>query len=57
MLCARTGTDHWIEQGWQRQRVLPVFVLTRDGHRFRVFSLAMGAADARSLRHGMGARS
>lgn len=40
MLRARTGTEHWLEQGWQRQRVLPVVVSTRDGHRFGFFALA-----------------
>jgi len=33
MLRARTGTEHWLEQGWQRQRVLPVVVSTRNRHR------------------------
>ncbi len=43
---ARTGTEHWLEQGWQRQRVLPVVVSTRDGHRFGFFPLAEGTAGA-----------
>ncbi len=46
MLRARTGTEHWLEQGWQRQRVLPVVVSTRDGLRFGFFSLAEGTAGA-----------
>lgn len=46
MLRARTGTEHWLEQGWQRQRVLPVVVSTRDGHRFGFFPLAEGTAGA-----------
>jgi hypothetical protein len=46
MLRARTGTEHWLEQGWQRQRVLPVVVSTRDGHRFGFFPLGQGAAEA-----------
>jgi hypothetical protein len=46
LLRARTGTEHWLEQGWQRQLVLPVVVSTRDGHRFGFYSLAEGAAEA-----------
>ena len=46
MLRARTGTEHWLEQGWQQQRVLPVVVSTRDGHRFGFFPLAQGTAEA-----------
>lgn len=46
LLRARTGTEHWLEQGWQRQRVLPVVVSTRDGHRFGFFPLAEGTAGA-----------
>jgi hypothetical protein len=46
MLRARTGTEHWLEQGWQQQRVLPVVVSTRDGHRFGFFPLGQGAAEA-----------
>jgi hypothetical protein len=33
------GTEHWLEESWQRQRVLPVVVCTRDGMRFGFFGL------------------
>ena len=46
MLRARTNTEHWLEHGLQQQRVLPVVVSTRDGHRFGFFPLAEGAAEA-----------
>jgi len=46
MLRARTWTEHWLEQG---QRVLPVVVSTRDGHRFGFFPLGKEAALARIL--------
>lgn len=39
LLRARTGTEHWLEQGWQPQTVLPVVVSTRDGHRFGFFAI------------------
>jgi hypothetical protein len=46
LLRARTGTEHWLEQGWQPQTVLPVVVSTRDGHRFGFFPI--GNATQRS---------
>ncbi|MFN8826264.1 MAG: hypothetical protein ACK501_14940 [Planctomycetota bacterium] len=46
LLRARTGTEHWLEQGWQPQRVLPVVVSTRDGHRFGFFPLTEGVAES-----------
>ncbi len=45
LLRKRTGTEHWLEQGWQRQRILPVVVSTRDGHRFGFFSIATGQTE------------
>jgi hypothetical protein len=39
LLRQHAGTDHWMEQGWQPQHVLPVLVSTRDGMRFGFFPL------------------
>ncbi len=39
VLTRTLGTESWMEQGWQRQQVLPVVVSTRDGHRFGFFGL------------------
>ena len=44
-LRARAGTDHWQEQGWHRQSILPVIVTTRDGMRFGFFSIATGRTE------------
>jgi hypothetical protein len=31
--------EHWLEEAWQPQRMLPVLVATRDGFRFGFFPL------------------
>ena len=40
VLTANVGDEHWREQSWQPQEVLPVVVATRDGFRFGFFRLA-----------------
>ena len=45
LLRARTGPDHWLEQGWRRQSMLPIVVSTRRGHQFGFFSLATGKTE------------
>jgi hypothetical protein len=42
MLTKRFGTEPWLEQGWQRQQVLPIVVSTRDGHRFGFYGIGDG---------------
>lgn len=44
MLTKRFGTEPWVEQGWQQQRVLPIAVSTRDGHRFRFYGIGGGSS-------------
>lgn len=39
LLTQHVSAQLWLEQGCQRQRVLPVVVSTRDGHRFGLFHL------------------
>ena len=43
VLAANVGDEHWREQSWQPQQVLPVVVATRDGFRFGFFGL--GSSD------------
>jgi len=39
VLAANVAEEHWREQPWQPQQVLPVVVATRDGFRFGFFGL------------------
>lgn len=39
LLTSHVGTEHWQEEAWQHQQVLPVAVATRDGFRFGLFGL------------------
>ena len=43
VLAANVGDEHWREQSWQPQQVLPVVVATRDGFRFGFFGLGREA--------------
>ena len=44
LLAAHIAPEHWREEPWQTQQILPVVVATRDGFRFGFFPLGLSAS-------------